>query len=81
MDVDRTRSTSGFRRNCFRCGEPGHLARDCTRTADVRVADVLDEVRLQFEGDLWEELVARVATTLSLPGDLEGPEDFVDSNE
>ena len=84
MDIDRARSTAGPRRNCFQCGEPGHIARDCPRSADVRVTDVLDEVARQLGGDLLEELVARVTMAMSLPSESDpeqDPEDFVARGE
>ncbi|CAK5265533.1 unnamed protein product [Mycena citricolor] len=66
MEIDRTRARSSVRRTCFRCGSPGHLARDCPTPADVRHTDVLDEVINQLGSDLLAELVARVATTTAV---------------
>ena len=67
MDIDRARARSSPRRTCFRCGDPGHLARDCPVPQDVRSADVLDEVIRQLGGDLLAELAARLATSEGLP--------------
>jgi Zinc knuckle len=74
MDVDRTRARGTPRRGCFRCGDPNHFARDCTTPVDIRSADVLDEVIRQLDGDMLEELVARLATTEAAT---DAPEDFL----
>ncbi|KAJ6483837.1 hypothetical protein C8R47DRAFT_1217526 [Mycena vitilis] len=63
MEVDRARARGVSRRACFRCGDPNHLAWDCTTPVDVRSIDVLDEVIQQLGGDLLEELLARLAST------------------
>ncbi|CAK5278791.1 unnamed protein product [Mycena citricolor] len=66
MEIDRTRARSSVCYTCFRCGSPGHLARDCPTPTDVRHADVLDEVINQLGSDLLVELVARLATTAAV---------------
>ncbi|CAK5266538.1 unnamed protein product [Mycena citricolor] len=66
MEVDQTQLRGDIRRTCFRCGSPGHLARDCPTPADIRHANVLDEVINQLGSDLLSELVARVATTAAV---------------
>ena len=60
MEIDRSRARTATPRSCFRCGEPGHIARDCPTTLDVRTIDVLDEVIYQLGGEMMEELVARM---------------------
>ncbi|CAK5271164.1 unnamed protein product [Mycena citricolor] len=62
MEIDQTRAHSSFCRTCFRCSNPGHLARDCLTPANVRHADVLDKVINQLGSDLLAELVAWLAT-------------------
>ena len=84
MDVDRARARTTFRRTCYRCGDPGHVVRDCPVPQDVRSFDVLDEVVRQLGSKLLEELVARLATSGGLPAVTEEPEeaqDFVSRNE
>jgi hypothetical protein len=84
MDVDRTRARTFVRRTCYRCGDPGHLARECPVPHDVRSADVLDEVIRQLGDELLEELVARLATSGGLSAvseEAEGVEDFVPRDE
>ena len=73
-----------IRRTCYRCGDPGHVVRDCPVPHDVRSFDVLDEVVRQLGSELLEELVARLATSGGLPAVVEEPEeeqDFVSRNE
>jgi hypothetical protein len=67
MDVDRARARGAVRRACYRCGDPGHIVRDCPVPQDVRSTDVLDEVIRQLGGELLEELVARLATSGGAP--------------
>lgn len=84
MDVDRTRARPMVRRTCYRCGDPGHVVRDCPVPHDVRSFDVLDEVVRQLGNELLEELVARLATTGDLPAETGAPEegqDFVSRSE
>jgi hypothetical protein len=83
MEVDRTRARVVPRRTCFRCGDPGHLARDCTTPVDIRSVDVLDEVIRQLSGELLEELAARLVTpepAMANP-EVEVPEDFLPRDE
>jgi len=63
MDIDRTRARATPRRGCYRCGDPNHLARHCSAPADIRSADILDEVIQQLGDELLGELLARVAST------------------
>ena len=66
MDVDRARAKP-LPRSCYRCGDSGHLACNCSRPTDIRSTDLLDEVIRQLDGELLEELAARLVTTQSLP--------------
>ncbi|CAK5267875.1 unnamed protein product [Mycena citricolor] len=66
MELDWTRLRGDICRTCFRCGSPGHLARDCPTPADICHTDVLDEVINQLGSELLSELVAQVATTAAV---------------
>ena len=83
MEVDCTWAHTGICCTCYHCREQGHLARDCTALADVQSVDMLDEVIRQLNGDLLEELVARLSTSASLPEEprTEVPEDFLPCGE
>jgi hypothetical protein len=84
MDVDRTRARGTIRRTCYRCGDPGHVVRDCPVPHDIRSFDVLDEIVRQLGNELLEELVARLATTGGQPEEAGEPEEeqgFVSRSE
>jgi len=63
MDIDHTRARATPRRGCYHCGDPNHLARNCSAPADVRSADILDEEIQQLGDELLGELLTRVAST------------------
>ncbi|CAK5264210.1 unnamed protein product, partial [Mycena citricolor] len=66
MELDWTWLRGDFCCTCFRCGSPGHLARDCPTPADICHANVLDKVINQLGSELLSELVAWVATTAAV---------------
>jgi hypothetical protein len=81
MDVDRTRARANVRRTCYRCGDPGHIVRDCPVPHDVRSSDILDEVVRQLGDELLEELMARLATSSNLPDEPDEAQGFVSRDE
>jgi hypothetical protein len=36
MDVDRTRALKPLAQTCYRCGQTGHISKECDRRHDVR---------------------------------------------
>lgn len=58
MDVDRTRARQPPPRVCFRCGQPGHMARGCPLSADVRHLDLVQELIHQVSVDDLEQALA-----------------------
>ena len=83
MDLDRARArATPYTRACFKCGHPGHLARDCP-SADVRGMDLLSEVIRQLGTEMMDELAARHADTVEVQAHAEAAaeEDFPPRNE
>ena len=72
MDVDRTRTTRNTPTVCYRCHQPGHIARDCKTVMDVRAVDVVDQVMQQLDSEMLGELVARLQMAAILKGDESG---------
>jgi hypothetical protein len=46
MDVDAARKRNTTTLSCFRCGDPGHIAKECPRRFDVRY--MLEEEREEW---------------------------------
>lgn len=59
MEVDASRKRAGPR-ICYRCKQPGHIARDCQSKLDINAMDY-DSMKAHFRKELEEEAKAKEA--------------------
>ena len=80
MDVDALHKQSAVPPGCFRCGEPGHLSKNCPKPVDICTLSI-DELQEILEDRLAQLDIAQEEPARAMDAVLKEAQDFQTDSE